>query len=156
MNQMKKYLALALAILLVLASQGCSKIKQIDITSYRLEKISPLGLNSIDAILSVGIHNPANEFTVTDGTIVIYRLGNPLGTVTIRPVVVEGRVDGQYPVSGNLTLAPGVGILNVLSLSRNFDEEEYSLDLFARVKLKGAPKVKIDKKNIPLTRFNKF
>lgn len=153
---MKKYLTLIFAAFLLFASVGCSNIKEIKINSYRIERVVPCGLNSVDATLSVGVHNPAKEFTVTGGTAVIYRQGRELGVVRINDLKVEGRTDGVYPVSGNLTLSEGVGLLTILSLARNFDENEYSIDLYANIKMKGLSRVKIDKRNIPLSSFSKL
>ena len=50
----------------VMALTGCSavkkaavdKLKEIEVTSFAVEKISPKGLKALDASFYVGVHNP--------------------------------------------------------------------------------------------------
>ena len=59
-------LAVSLSVLFFGSCSGISKIKDIKVTSCGVESYSLKGLRSIDAVLAIGIDNPAMAFTVTD------------------------------------------------------------------------------------------
>ena len=54
---------------IVTALPGCgslAKVKEIKVTSCGVESYSMKGLRSLDAVLAIGIDNPAMEFTVNE------------------------------------------------------------------------------------------
>ena len=88
-------LAVALAALL---SAGCSKVKDIRLTSFGIESFSPRGLRSADAVLAVGIDNPSFSFTVTDLTGTVKYKGEAMGTFTADTVSVDRKCVKVYDV----------------------------------------------------------
>ena len=73
----RKFYILFIAILAVCLT-GCSKAKEISVTSCELVSLSPSGLKSIDGTVAVGIHNPMFGFRVTNTSGVVYYKGAEL------------------------------------------------------------------------------
>lgn len=155
MKAIGRYLSLIALAFVMLAGSSCSKIHEISVTSYKIRSISPKGLRSVDATIDLGIHNPTLQFTLVNNMAIIYYQGTALGTVTADDVTVEARTDAVYTISGNVSLADGVGILKVMSLAKNFKEEDYSLDIDTDIKLKGGATFKVRKRQVPLSELTK-
>ena len=62
---MRKFAIILLAAITVILAGGCSKMKNVRVTSCKLESVSPSGLRSLDARLGIGIENPGREFTIS-------------------------------------------------------------------------------------------
>lgn len=150
----RKILPLAL-IAVILLSAGCKKIENIKLTSYHLDSYSLVGLRALDIDATVGVDNPAMEFTLVDPQVIAYRNGVALGTLNADPVTVSGRTIATYKVHGRLTLDPNVSIMQVISYATHFKKEEYTLDISSRVKIKGGGQTKITRTNVPLTELMK-
>lgn len=155
MKALGRIVTVAATLAVLFAGTACNKINEICVTSYRIRSIEPKGLRSVDASFDLGIHNPTLQFTLQNNKAVIYHLGKEIGTVVADDLTVEARTDAVYPMHGNLTLADGVGIYRILTLYRNFREEDYSLDIDTDIRLKGGAVFKIRKRDIPLTEFVK-
>jgi len=155
MKRLGKLLSLIVLSIVVLASASCSRIHEIKVTSYKIAKVSPHGLRSVDLTVDLGIDNPSMQFTLLEPTATIYRNGVALGTLDAEPVTIPARSNGVWPVSGTINLADGVNILQVLSYAAKFNVEEYTVDYSTKVKLKSGMKVKLQEKNKPLKEFMK-
>jgi len=155
MKAFRKYFSLIVLAFVMLAGSSCSKIHEISVTSYKIKSINPKGLRSVDATIDLGIHNPTLQFTLVNNKAVIYHQGTEIGTVVADDVTVEAKTDAVYPISGNVTLADGIGIFKVMSLAKNFNEEEYTLDIDTDIKLKSGATFKVRKRDMPLTELTK-
>lgn len=58
MKIMKRKIYILFIAILAVCLTGCSKAKEISVTSCELVSLSPSGLKSIDGTVAVGIHNP--------------------------------------------------------------------------------------------------
>ena len=153
MKTLKKYLPLIVIAIFALAASSCSKIHDISITSYKITSLSLNGVKSANVTLELGVHNPTLQFSLTDNHAIIYHKGEALGMVDATDVTVPARCDGVYPVTGTATLADNTSILKVMTLARNFNAEDYTVDLYTVIVLKNGTKIKYNKKSLPLTDF---
>jgi len=153
MKTLRKYLSIIILAAFALASASCSKIHDIGITSYHIDDFSMKGLRSGELTMTVGVHNPTLQFTLENNSANVYHLGTLIGTINATDVTVPARTDGVYPVTGTATLADGMSLLKVMSLAKNFKEEEYTVDVFTTIRLKKGTHFKVEKIGVPLTEF---
>ncbi|MCQ2143678.1 MAG: hypothetical protein MJY56_06390 [Bacteroidales bacterium] len=151
---MKKFIRIiAAALIACLALSGCSDIKNvknIKLTSYKIDSIVPSGLKSIDVKLTLGVDNPAMYLKIDGANGRLCRLGQEVGTFSVDPIALEGHCEGKYTLTGNITLSPGVSILTIMKYAATFNLDEYTIDLFAPVKLKSGLGVKLKYVDTPL------
>lgn len=148
-----KLFILLLAAMLA-GSCGIRKYKDIKITSFAVESFTPTGLKSLDAVVEVGVDNPAPAFNIMNLEAEIYRDSVHLAHLSAENVAVEGRCDRLYkiPVSGQVD--PAVTLLNLMLLAKDFRSEEYSVSIKAKAMIAGIGKdLAFD--DIPLERLLK-
>lgn len=147
---MRKHFALMLAALLIAC--GCGKFNDIRITSAKLASVTPSGLRAVDAVMEVGVDNPAITFTVVYARGTVYYAGQPLLDYSAQPVTVKGRTSGVYEVNARGTLADGVSVLQVLGIARNIDMDRITVDIYATLKA-GGRKKDISLEKVPLAKI---
>lgn len=135
-------------------SCGVRKYKDIKITSFAVESVTPSGLKSLDALVEVGIDNPAPAFNIMNLEAEIFRDSVHLAHFSAENVAVEGKCDRLYkiPVSGQID--PAVTLLNLMLLARDFKSEEYSVSVKAKAMIAGIGK-ELAFDDIPLERLIK-
>jgi len=143
------FLAVALALGLVL-SAGCSKVKDIKVTSCSLESFSPRGLRSVDAVLAIGIDNPSVAFRITSLEGVVKYNGEDFATYTADTVSVDRKSSKVYDVPCSAVLSESVTLMKALSIISNGDLEGFTTDVKAKVKLKGGAGTTLNYKDIDL------
>ena len=137
---MRRKLEIAILSLCVLLLSGCStvqKLKSIKVTSATVESINPMGLRGLDADLLIGLDNPATQFTLEDISGTLYNKGAEFIYFTADPVTVKARATSVYEVHASAILAPGVNLLQVLSLARNYNPEDIEIDVDFTIKLRS-------------------
>ena len=154
---MKRYILLFAAFMTaVLAFSGCNDIKQIKVTSFEVVSITPKGLNEIDALVKVGFHNPAMAFELTDAVGIAKVKGMPCLQVGADQLIVAGKCDKTYSIPVHGELAQGFNPFQLLQLlSNQMGADDLTLDVSAKVALRGGIGKKIDLKDIPLSKFMK-
>ena len=149
--------AIKISLLLLLAAfmlTGCvSKYKKIKLSSFELESVVPSSLRSANVVVAVGIDNPAPSFQVRDIEATVKQNGSVLGQVTGEPVSVDGKCDRVYRVPLQAQLADGVSLMQLLATYKNFNPEEFTIDLHARANVAGKVGKDIDYKDVPLSKF---
>ncbi len=129
-------------LLAVLLAAACSKVKDISVTSFGVESFSPKGLRSADAVLAVGIDNPAFAFTVTDLSGVVKYKGEEMASFRADTVAVDRKCVKVYDVPCSAVLSESVSLKRVLLLVGEGSLEGFTADVDARVRLKnGVSKV---------------
>lgn len=146
-----RILAIAAAALALLIT-SCGKIHEISVNSYDIVSVTPSGFRSVDAVIAVGIHNPAFAFKVSDIHGTVYHNGSALADFEADPVDVHRKSDDVYQITGRARLAKGVSVLSLLSLIQDMNPEDYSLDASAKVKAKGFTKT-ISRTGVPVSRL---
>lgn len=129
-----------IGILVVLAGTvlaGCSKVKDIKVTSCGIESLTPKGFRSVDAVLAIGIDNPAFAFRIEGLDGVVKYKGEELATYTADTISVDGRCVKVYDLPCSATLNDGIPLSRILSFLKKGDLEGFTTDIKARVKLRG-------------------
>jgi len=138
MKTIRRTLLPFLVVLLVsvgLTGCGVSKVKDIEITSFGLESYSLKGLRSVQAVLAVGIDNPAFEFTITDLSGIVKYNGENFASYTADSLTVDKKCSKVYDLPCTATLSDGVGLMQVMSIARSESLEGFTTDVEAHVKL---------------------
>ncbi|MBQ5603669.1 MAG: hypothetical protein IIU89_04505 [Bacteroidales bacterium] len=152
----KAYRLISIAIM-VLILGSCAKVKQVGVTSFELDSITPKGLRALTVKMSVGVHNPANEITLSEISGEAVVSGKVIGNVAMAPVVLTARKDSTYKVKADVTLAEGVSVLEVLALAKNKSAiENGTANIYAKAKLKGGPSKKIKMEDVPLKKLKEL
>lgn len=142
---------------MVLILGSCAKVKQVGVTSLELDSITPKGLRALTVKMSVGVHNPANEITLSEISGEAVVSGKVIGNVAMAPVVLTARKDSTYKVKADVTLAEGVSVLEVLALAKNKSAiENGTANIYAKAKLKGGPSKKIKMEDVPLKKLKEL
>ena len=142
---------------MVLILGSCAKVKQLGVTSFELDSITPKGLRALTVKMSVGVHNPANEITLSEISGEAVVSGKVIGNVAMAPVVLTARKDSTYKVKADVTLAEGVSVLEVLALAKNKSAiENGTANIYAKAKLKGGPSKKIKMEDVPLKKLKEL
>ena len=146
-------ISILLAVACVLLSGCVSKYKKISVSSFELESVVPTSLRSANVIVDVGINNPAPAFQVRDIEATIKRGDEVMGVVSGEPVSVDGKCDRVYRIPLQAQLADGISLMQLLATYKNFNPEDFTLDLHARANVAGKIGKDIDYKDVPLTKF---
>ena len=142
---------------MVLLLGSCAKVKQVGVTSFELDSITPKGLRALTVKMSVGVHNPSNEITLSEISGEAVVSGKVIGNVAMAPVVLTARKDSTYKVKADVTLAEGVSVLEVLALAKNKSAiENGTANIYAKAKLKGGPSKKIKMEDVPLKKLKEL
>lgn len=151
---MKKHLPIIALIISALLMCGCSGhgIKDIKVTSVKIVSVSPRGLNGLDALLELGIHNPAMSFEVTDVTGVAKMDGQECLVVTADQLIVSGKTDKVYSVPLKGSLSEGFNPFQLLNIvGGSMDMSKITVSVKAKVALRGGIGKNIELKDIPLS-----
>ena len=151
-------LAVVAAVLACLLAGGCSvsQIKNIKLVSAGVKYILPTSFSTFDAMLELGIDNPAMTFNVNriDGLITVDEV--PFATFTAGEMTVEGRRILRYELPCSIALEPGISLLDVLKLSTRRTLDGIKADINLNVASKnGTIKAPLSYKNLDLAEFSK-
>ena len=153
-NEAYRLISIAIMVLIL---GSCAKVKQVGVTSFELDSITPKGLRALTVKMSVGVHNPANEITLSEISGEAVVSGKVIGNVAMAPVVLTARKDSTYKVKADVTLAEGVSVLEVLALAKNKSAiENGTANIYAKAKLKGGPSKKIKMEDVPLKKLKEL
>jgi len=133
---------------------GLSKVKDIKVTSCGLESYSLKGLRSIDAVLAVGIDNPALAFNVTDVSGIVKYNGEDFATYTADSISVEKKCSKVYDLPCTATLSDGVSLMRLMQIAKKGNLEGFTTDVTATVKLKSGAGKTFRFKNIDLNKLS--
>lgn len=105
----------------LLALSGCSavkkaavdRLKEIEITSFSVEGITPRGLKALDASFYVGIHNPTVKLELSDVTARLFYKDAELGSFVLEPFTIAGHEDRIYLLSGHAALSSASSLFQV-------------------------------------------
>ena len=149
--------AIAAALTCLLAgSCGVSKIKDIKLVSAGVKYIIPTSLRSFDAMLYLGIDNPAMTFNVDEIEGAIRVDDIPFATFTAGHLTVESKQILRYELPCTINLDPGRSLLDVLKLSTRSSLDGIKADLNLKVASKnGRIQAPLVYKDLDLSEFSK-
>ena len=146
-----KHKVLALLLMaFMFALAGCKDIKDIRVTSVKLESISPRGFKSVDLHISAEVYNPARQVRLTeiDGSLI--HSGKVIGKLAMDPFILAPKSFEKYNLKANVSLAQGAGFKDLMILADPQKLNECTVDVSAKAAYgKGAP-MPVKRKNIPL------
>ncbi|MBQ6286860.1 MAG: hypothetical protein IJK73_04295 [Bacteroidales bacterium] len=126
-----------LAFIVILPSCGSlRKVKDIKVTSCGVESYSLKGLRSVNAVLALGIDNPAMAFKVTKLDGILKYKGEDFAFYTADTLDVERQCVKVYDLPCTATLSQGISLMQVLQIANN-GLEGFTTDIEAKVKLKN-------------------
>lgn len=143
------------AVLMALSFSSCSKIKDIKVTSVAIESFSPRGLRSVDAVLAVGIDNPAMAFTITRLEGVVKYNGEDFAVYSADTLAVGKKCVKVYDVPCSASLSESVSLLDLASFAKKRDLEGFTTDVVATVKLKSGAGTTLRFKDLDLNKMTR-
>ena len=137
---MKRLLHIALLALALItaASCGVSKVKDIKVTSVDFKYITPTSARSLDAVLLIGIDNPAPALNISalEGT-VKYR-DREIVNVVSEGIVLQKKCEQVYEVPCTASLVDGVSLLSLIPVF-SATPDALKADVRLHVALKNGP-----------------
>lgn len=134
----RKISVLLVLTLMLSVLSGCSgirKMKDIKITSVGVKYFVPTSLKSGEGVLTLGIDNPAMDFTISDVDGVVRRGERPLGYLTAGKLNLKAKSSETYELPCTATLADGVSVVEILTLASKKDLEDLAADINLRLTL---------------------
>ena len=149
---MKKTVRLLLAILLAaFTSSSCSgSFRDIELTSFSLVSVTPVGMSSLDAVVELGVRNPSMQFTVSRATATLKLDSRPCVRLYADALTVESRSDKTYPAVLHMAAEDGSNILSLLLLFGGGDFSRLTADVSFRATLRSGIGKDFEYKDIPL------
>ena len=138
MKASKNMLWILILTLMLSVLSGCSgvrKMKDIKITSVGVKYFVPTSMRSGEGVLTLGIDNPAMDFTISDVDGVVRRGERPLGYLTAGELNLRANTSEIYELPCTATLAEGVSVVEILTLASQKDLDGLTADINLRLTL---------------------
>ncbi|MBR6306331.1 MAG: LEA type 2 family protein [Bacteroidales bacterium] len=115
---MKRLLHIVLLVVTVITATSCgvSKVKDIKITSVDFKYITPTSSRSLDAVLLLGIDNPAPAINVSSLEGTVSYGGREIATVTADGIMLQKKSSQVYELPCSASLVDGVSLLSLLPI----------------------------------------
>jgi hypothetical protein len=158
MKTLRRILAAAAvaATCLMAGSCGVSQIKNIKLTSAGVKYIIPTSTRSFDAVLYLGIDNPAMTFNVNEVVGAIRVDDIPFATFSAGQMQVQGKQNLRYELPCTIDLDPGRSLLDVLKLALRSSLDGIKADISLQVATKnGTLKAPLVYRDLDLAEFSK-
>ena len=138
---------------MLLTLGGCKKVKEISVSSVKVEAISPQGLQGLNVFLAVGIDNPAMQISLENINGALKHSGKVLGRVTMDPFTVQARSAEIYHLRAFVTLGEDARLKDLLMLTDMAKLQECTVDVSATPRLKSGLGAPITIKDIPVKKL---
>lgn len=122
---MKKLSIIFLAFAALVLSSCAGNFKDIRVTSCNLKSIKPSGFSAVEAVLEIGIDNPAPEIHLTDIVGAARYKGDPCLELSAGDIVLKKRSEQTYTVVVNGALSKGFHLVQFLSMIGEDDGLEF-------------------------------
>lgn len=132
----------------LVALTGCSavkkaavdRLKEIEVTSFSVEKIVPHGLKSLDASFYVGVHNPTIKLELSDVNARLFYRDSELGSFVLDPFIIEGHEDRIYLIQGHAALSSASSLFQVVGAFSGGSADDFTVLISATGKGLGIKK----------------
>lgn len=148
----KRIITILAAAIILVTMGSCGKINEIEVTSFKLDSITPKNSRTVVVDFSLGVHNPIMAFTVSGLKGTVYYDGVALGNYAASPVKISGKTDRVYKMSGLGSLSEGMSFLQLMKMGMNFDTSKVTLDIDVELRV-GMVKKKFKFRQKPLDEF---
>ena len=137
MNKIVGRLSVLVFCVLAICLSGCSKVKDIKVTSMAVEDVRFNSFTSVNVYLAIGIDNPAFEVRLSEIQGALKLSGKVLGRVAIDPFVLHGRSAEIYHLKAVVSMASGVTLTEIMQLLDSETLNRCMVDASARATIKG-------------------
>ena len=144
-------LSFALLCAVALCLSGCGDIRDLEVTSVKVESIIPNGFRGVNVGLAVGVDNPAFQVGLSEIEGSLKLSGKVLGRMTMDPFVLQARSAEVYHLNASLNIEPGATLADILSLMDKETLNKCLVDVSVRATLKGGISKRLNFNDIPLT-----
>ena len=141
---------------MLLALSGCKSVrnvKNISVSSVKVEAIAPQGLQGINVFLAIGVDNPAMQITLENINGALKYSGKVLGRVSVDPFTLQARSAEIYHLRAFVTLGEDATLKDLLMLADMTKLQECMVDVSATPRLKSGLGAPINLKDIPLKKL---
>ena len=131
-------LILLLSVML-LALSGCKSVrnvKNISVSSVKVEAIAPQGLQGINVFLAIGVDNPAMQITLENINGALKYSGKVLGRVSVDPFTLQARSAEIYHLRAFVTLGEDATLKDLLMLTDMTKLQECMVDVSVTPRIK--------------------
>ena len=133
----------------MLGLTGCNKLKQIRVTSFDIEAVSPQGLRSLNVFVAVGVDNPAFQIGLSEIEGTLKYSGKIIGKLAMDPFTLQAKSAEIYHLKALVSLAEGAGLRDLAVLMDQEALNECQVDIQVRPELKSGLAKTITLKDIP-------
>ena len=151
MRNLKHNILVFIVSVIAISLTGCGRVKDITVTSVKLESIAPQGLKGINVYLAVGIDNPAFQIGLEDIHGALKHSGKVLGRMTMAPFVLHARSTEIYHLKTTATIEQGVTLMELMTLTDMETLNKCTVDVSVRATLKGGISKVLRFNDIPMT-----
>lgn len=138
-----------LLIAVLVSLTGCVNVNRLQVTSFHIDSVTPDGFRSVSATASATVANGSVGFSVYDIYGTVKRQGQELGVFSVEPFSVKPRSSGKYSVSGELSLAQGISLMEMIAVVKELDIDDFTVDISLKVKARGGAPQKLQLKDVP-------
>ncbi|MBO5418499.1 MAG: LEA type 2 family protein [Bacteroidales bacterium] len=135
MKTIKRLVLLTFAVVLCLSS--CSKYKQIEIESAKMESVRMSGMRGVSADVVIVISNPAGKVKLSNLSADVFQSGKIIGKVAVDPFSIKARSTEEYTLEAELVLDKGISAFEILGMIKNVSKDSITFDITADVKVGG-------------------
>ena len=133
---------------------GCAKrFQDIRVTSYDIVSLSPLGLSAVEAIVDLGVYNPATTLKLSDISGVVKMNGDTCIVLTTEDIALEGRAEKVYRIPVRGVMGDKFNPFQLLTLYKNADFSQFTVDASAHAGLFGPVGKDISIKDLSLEKL---
>ena len=137
------------------ASCGIAKVKDISISSFDVKYITPTSARSLDAVLLVGIHNPATNIEISGLEGTVKYSGREIAVVQAGTIPLEKKSDKVYEVPCTASLVDGVSLLSLFPIFAMQNAQDLSADVHLHVVLKGGAGTDLVFNDLTIAKFSR-
>ncbi len=141
------------AILCLSSCSGIKKLEDMRITSANVASMSPDGLKGIRLDLQVGVDNPGVQVTLSEISCDVKHFGKVLGKVAVDPFTLQAKTEEVYNLQADVRLGDDLTLFDAGKLLNKTAADEVTVDVHARVKLKGGASKELQFNDIPLKKL---
>lgn len=148
-NLLKSFVLLVLAVVMTSGCAGVKNVKNLEVLDCKMESLRPVSLTSASVNFLLKVDNPGNTLALSQMEALVYKKGEPFCILAADDISLTGRTQNQFPLKVMASLQPGVSILSLMGMF-NTTLDDYTVDVKAKVKVKGVPAFKLNEKGLQM------
>ena len=153
-SSMRGIRTIIFAAFVILLASCASRFEEIRPTSFELVSINPHGLRDINAVVEIGIHNPAAGFELSDIEVLLCFKGKDAMVMGADNIAVDGRADKTYSLALRGGVAENFSPFELFQLiGSEVDMSDITISFKARATLKSGLGKDIEYKDIALDKL---